>query len=85
VLAQRVLPNIIYGVNHAYGKPAFGFEKSIEGITREDLMKWHADWFKSSSSTVVVAGDVTMDKLLPVLEENLGGWKLGATPAKDSR
>jgi zinc protease len=82
-LAQRVLPNIIYGANHAYGKPALGFEKSVEGITREDLMKWHADWFKPGSSTVVVTGDVTMDKLLPVLEENLGGWKSGAAPAKN--
>ncbi|HEX8565110.1 MAG TPA: pitrilysin family protein [Pyrinomonadaceae bacterium] len=82
-LATRVLPNIIYGANHAYGKPASGFEKSVEGITREDLMKWHADWFKPGSSTVVVTGDVTMDKLLPVLEENLGNWKSGTAPAKN--
>jgi zinc protease len=82
-LALRVLPNIIYGANHAYGKPASGFEKSVEGITREDLIKWHADWFKPSSSTVVVTGDVTMDKLLPVLEENLGNWKSGTAPAKN--
>jgi zinc protease len=82
-LATRVLPNIIYGANHAYGKPASGFEKSVEGITREDLMKWHAEWFKPGSSTVVVTGDVTMDKLLPVLEENLGSWKSGTAPAKN--
>jgi zinc protease len=82
-LAARVLPKIIYGANHAYGKPASGFEKSVEGITREDLMKWHADWFKPGSSTVIVTGDVTMDKLLPVLEENLGNWRSGTAPAKN--
>jgi zinc protease len=81
-LATRVLSNIIYGDNHAYGKPASGFEKSVESITREDLMKWHADWFKPGSSTVIVTGDVTMDKLMPVLEETLGGWKSGTAPAK---
>lgn len=82
-LATRVMPKIIYGDNHAYGKPASGFEKSVEGITREDLIKWHADWFKPGSSTVVVTGDVTLDKLLPVLEESLGSWKSGAAPAKN--
>ncbi|MDQ4122150.1 MAG: insulinase family protein [Acidobacteriota bacterium] len=82
-LATRVLTKIIYGDNHAYGKPSSGFEKSVEGITREDLIKWHADWFKPGSSTVIVTGDVTMDKLLPVLEEALGGWKSGAAPAKN--
>jgi len=82
-LATRVLPKIIYGANHAYGKPASGFEKSVEGIMREDLIKWHADWFKPGSSTVIVTGDVTMDKLLPVLEENLGNWKSGTAPAKN--
>lgn len=82
-VAQRVLPAIIYGANHAYGRPASGDEKSVAAISREDLMKWHADWFKPASSTVVVTGDITMDKLLPVLEENLGGWKSGAAPQKN--
>lgn len=82
-LALRLLPNIIYGASHAYGKPASGFEKSVEGITREDLMKWHADWFKPGSATVVVTGDVTLDKILPALEETLGGWTAGTAPAKN--
>lgn len=82
-LAQRVLPAIIYGANHAYGKPASGSEKSVEAISREDLMQWHADWFKPGSSTVVVTGDITMDKLLPVLEANLGGWRAGAASPKN--
>jgi zinc protease len=82
-LALRVLPNIIYGANHAYGKPGSGFEKSVETITREDLMKWHADWFKPGSATIVVTGDTTMEKVLPALEETLGGWKSGAAPVKN--
>jgi zinc protease len=82
-LALRLLPGLLYGTAHAYGKPASGYEKSVEGITREDLMKWHADWFKPGSSTVVVAGDITMDKLLPALEETLGSWKAGTAPAKN--
>jgi zinc protease len=83
VLAQRVLPTILYGANHAYGKPASGTEKTVETITREDLMKWHGDWFKPASSTVIVTGDMTMEKLLPALEDAFGAWKSGAAPAKN--
>lgn len=82
-LVQRVLPTIIYGANHAYGKPASGTEQSVRGISREDLAKWHADWFKPGSSTVVVTGDTTLAKVLPLLEEAFGGWKTGTAPAKN--
>lgn len=82
-MALRVLPTVLYGANHAYGKPASGYEKTVETITREDLMKWHADWFKSGSSTIVVTGDVTMTTLLPALEEAFGNWKPGTAPPKN--
>jgi zinc protease len=82
VLAQRILPGIIYGADHAYGKPASGSEKTVATISREDLIKWHADWFKPGSTTVVVTGDTTLDKVLPALEESLGNWKGGTAPPK---
>jgi zinc protease len=82
-LAQRILPAILYGGNHAYGKPASGFENSVQTITREDLMKWHADWFKPGSATVVVTGDTTLAQLVPALEEAFGNWKTGTAPAKN--
>ena len=82
-LVQRVLPGILYGANHAYGKPASGNENSVAAISRDDLMKWHADWFKPGASTIIVTGDAKMDTLLPQLEEAFGGWKAGATPVKN--
>ncbi len=82
-LAQRILPAIIYGANHAYGKPASGTETSVETMTREDLMKWHSDWFKPSNSTIVVTGDTTLAKVLPMLEESFANWKTGTAPTKN--
>lgn len=82
-LVQRILPGIIYGANHLYGKPASGFEKTVETISREDLIKWHADWFKPGSATVIVTGDTTLDKVMPALEATFGGWAQGAAPRKN--
>ena len=83
VLAQRIMPAVIYGANHAYGKPPSGSEKTVETISREDLIKWHGDWFKPGSATVVVTGDTTLDKVLPALEESFGNWKGGTAPRKN--
>ena len=81
-LATRLVPGLLYGQEHAYGKPASGTTQSVEGITREDLAAWHATWFKPGSATLIVAGDTTMDKLLPALEASFGKWAAGSAPAK---
>ena len=81
-LGMRVMPGILYGAGHAYGKPATGTQASIAPLTREDLAKWHADWFKPGSATIVVTGDTTLAKVMPALEASFGGWKGGAAPAK---
>jgi zinc protease len=84
-MALRILPGLLYGANHAYGKPltGSGTEQSVESINREDLMQWHEQWFKPGSSTVVVTGDTTMARLLPDLERAFSAWKPGKAPAKN--
>jgi len=83
-LALRLLPALLYGAEHAYGRPlsGSGAEKSIEGVTRDDLIEWHAQWFKPGSSTLIVTGDATMDQILPALEASFAAWKSGTAPAK---
>ncbi|CAN5205690.1 pitrilysin family protein [soil metagenome] len=82
-LALRVLPAILYGANHVYGSTASGTEETVQAISRDDLIKWHSDWFKPGSSTVIVTGDTTLAKLKPMLEEAFGGWKDGIAPKKN--
>jgi zinc protease len=84
-MALRVLPSLLYGDQHSYGRPltGSGSEKSIEGVTREDLVQWHSQWFKPGSATVIVTGDAKMDTLIPALETAFGGWKPGKAPAKN--
>ena len=80
---QRALPGLIYGKEHAYGKPASGYTSSLGALTRDDLIKWHAEWFKPGSSTIVLAGDITMDKALAALEQTFGSWAPGTAPQKN--
>lgn len=82
-MAFRVMPTILYGKNHAYGKPSTGFVKTVQGITRQDLISWHSQWFKPGSSTIIVTGDTTMAKVKPMLENAFGSWNAGNAPKKN--
>ncbi len=81
----RIAPAINFGPDHAYGMPesGSGFETSVKSITRSDLENWHHDWFRPGSSTLIVTGNTSMDKLLPALESAFGNWKPGKAPAKN--
>jgi zinc protease len=83
--ALRILPQLLYGTNHSYSSPlsGSGYETAVQTIQRADLVDWHSKWFKAGSSTVIVTGDVTMDKLMPALEEAFAGWAPGTAPAKN--
>lgn len=82
--AIRVLPVILFGNDHAYGKPltGSGFERTIAPLTRESLAEWHRTWFKPTNATLIVTGGVTMDALLPALERVFSAWKGGEVPQK---
>jgi zinc protease len=86
-IALRVLPGLIYGPDHAYGLPLTGSGTidSVGKITRDSLVKFHADWFKPSNATIVVVGATTMADIKPRLEKLFAAWKPGPVPAKNLR
>ncbi len=86
-LALRLLPMALYGEGHAYGVPltGSGTEDSIASIQRSDLLAFRDNWLRPDNARLFVAGDVSMDELLPLLEDALEGWNAPATalPEKD--
>ena len=84
-MAQRVLPQLLYGEEHAYGNPRTGSGtiESVKSITLDELEKFHSTWFKANHSTMVVVGDTTLNEILPKLEKAFGQWRAGETPAKN--
>jgi zinc protease len=84
-MALRVFPGLIYGKDHAYGLPltGSGTESSVAKLTRADLIKFHASWFKPNHSTLIVVGDSNLADLQPRLEKVFAGWKPGDVPQKN--
>jgi zinc protease len=79
-VGQHVLSRIIFGDKHPWGFPAEGTVKSIQALTRKDLMAWHAGAFRPSNAAIFVVGDVTAAQLQPLLAQRFGLWKDSAAP-----
>jgi len=84
-MALRVLPALVYGQGHAYSEPwtGSGTAQTVNKLTREDLVKFHAAWFKPDHATLVIAGDATLAEIQPKLERLFAPWKPGETPKKN--
>ena len=65
---------------HALGRlvpgqrPHRGRAQTVAGLTRDDLVEFHATAIGPSGATIVVAGDLTGVDVLDVLEGTLGTW-----------
>jgi zinc protease len=66
---------VLYGPSHRYGAPANGTAETLRSFTVDDLRAFYASTFQPANGALLVVGDVTMEKVLPLLESSFGGWK----------
>lgn len=80
-LALRTLPPLLYGKSHAYGIPftGSGTEKEIASLTAADLTRFQGDYLRPDNVRILVAGDTTLDAILPQLDAVFGDWKAPAS------
>jgi zinc protease len=70
---------------HTYKHTPMGFVQDIENMPNEYAYSklFFERWYRPQYTTVIVAGDVTADEVLPLVEQQWGGWKAGtAEPVK---
>src|SRR6478609_161591 len=68
---------------HTYKHTTMGFIQDVENMPNEyQYSKVFFDrWYRPQYTTIILAGDVTPDRVLPLIEKYWGGWKGGtATP-----
>ena len=76
-VALRVLPRLVFGEGHPYAAPLSGNgdEAGVAALTRDDLQRFYARWFRPEQATLTVAGAVTLEEVLPILERRFGAWR----------
>jgi zinc protease len=81
-LAQRALRPLVYGTAHPYGSVgSSGTTSVIEALTPDTLVQAHDSWLRPDLARITVVGNITMDQLVPLLEQAFGNWQAPAAPA----
>jgi zinc protease len=73
-VATRAFNRHAYGPAHPYSAPIAGTRASVEALSRDDLLGLYRGRFSPASTFVVLVGDITADRALPMLEQLFGDW-----------
>jgi zinc protease len=80
-IAQREFLRGVYGPGHPYGvSPVPG---TVEAITRDHIVGFHADHFAADNALLVVSGVVDPAEVEALARRHFGEWRQGA-PARQS-
>jgi len=80
-LANREFRQLLYTLEHPYGRPGDGTLDSVPRIQRDDLKSFYRSHYRPEGAVIVVVGDVQPSLAYDTLERALGGWQpSGAAP-----
>ena len=81
----RAFYNSIYPSGHPYHKLKIDLaEKSLNSITRDDLVSFYEKYYRPDTATIVVVGDVDANKAFELVKKYFGDWKAdGPAPKVD--
>lgn len=71
----------LYGTTHRYGTAANGTAETIRAIATGDLRAFYSAAFQPRNAALLVVGDITPAKVMPLLQSSFGGWKTAAAAA----
>lgn len=73
-IASLAFNRVVYGSHHPYGNDPSGTPRSLEKLTREDLIAFYRSYYRPNNATIIVVGDVTMKDITSRLEKILARW-----------
>lgn len=74
VVAVDAVAELLYGADHAYGRKAEGTARTVERISRTDLLAFHAQRVRPSSLSLAIVGDVDPGLAVALAAAELEGW-----------
>ena len=77
VIASRAARALLYGPESSHGHPVTGTEKSVQAMTRDEIVENYAALYSPQNTTLLVVGDVTESEVIARAEAYLGSWSAG--------
>ncbi|HEY3287619.1 MAG TPA: pitrilysin family protein [Gemmatimonadaceae bacterium] len=73
-LADERFARVVYAPNSRYAHPSGGTPASVRALTVEQVQDFYAARFSGATTTLIVVGDVTPERVRPIVERYLGTW-----------
>ncbi|MEE8303606.1 MAG: pitrilysin family protein, partial [Candidatus Tectomicrobia bacterium] len=67
---------------HPYSRPVIGYEETVKGINREDMLQVFRTWYVPDNMIFVAVGDFHTSVLLQAVEERFGAIESRALPPR---
>jgi zinc protease len=80
--ASRAFHNAVFPAGHPYHRLTVEqAQESLQGISRDDLVAFHAKHYRPDTAIIVIAGDVDAKQAVELIKKYFGDWKAeGPTP-----
>lgn len=85
-LADESFARFVYARGSRYSEPMSGSTQSVSAILHGDVMAFYRKNYAPSATTVILAGDITAEAALRIVEAALGSWsgaRTGTTAEPD--
>ena len=81
-VAPLAFARVVFGPAHRYGSAATGTSATLKAMTVAQMQAFHAARYRPSNAILIVAGEVTANGVMPLLEEAFGKWPMAAPVAR---
>jgi zinc protease len=82
-VAALAFPRLLFGTAHRYGTAENGTPGTVKAMTVDDVRAFYQSRYRPDTATLIVVGDITKDRAVPMLERAFGSWQaVGAAPAR---
>lgn len=73
-MASLAMSQILYK-GHPYRRPDDGYPETVQAITRDDLVAFHAQCYGPQGMLITVVGAVNPERAVEMVKETLGDWQ----------
>ncbi|MCX6128265.1 MAG: pitrilysin family protein [Proteobacteria bacterium] len=67
---------------HPYGHPVLGSPSSISLLQRDQLLKFHSNWYRPEQAAISIVGDLDAKTMKNLIEKSFSTWAPGKSDAK---
>lgn len=74
-LANEMAARYIFSDESPFSRPLGGTGATVAALTREDVAGFHREHFTPASSSLVIAGELSVEEARALAEERFGDWR----------